>query len=391
MIKLSSIPKLLSEIFILYYFWYQVAYEPIPYMSQTMCVVILVTLAGCFIKRPFSLEQLVPRELTRSWLAYGIISLAIGIIVAIDYNSFGYGMILYFSSWLFCTMLCIQINEIGSYEWVFKCIALVTILLCISAFTSGGLQYDRIVLGSRDNSNTIGLILFFGIASELLLIKDNIKSLIINLVLITLNLITIVLTGSRKALLAGVILIFVWFFFVMRPRVRKFGLFGKAIFYAIILAAIYGVVYYMQNMYVNTIMYSRFINVSGDHSFRERLSFYSEGWKMFLSSPLWGVGYKQFEAYSVRHTYSHSTYIELIACTGLIGVFLFFAPIILSIKTYIRNLKCAVDKNCVLWGFILLIIFFLGFTVIWQYDLMTMMFISMFFSFVRFEMGYQTN
>lgn len=56
-----------------------------------------------------------------------------------------------------------------------------------------------------------------------------------------------------------------------------------------------------------------------------RHEMYQEGWKMFWSSPVAGVGWSQFRVKFWAGLYSHSDYMEPLATTGLVGFILYQA------------------------------------------------------------------
>lgn len=62
-----------------------------------------------------------------------------------------------------------------------------------------------------------------------------------------------------------------------------------------------------------------------DQSAMERLSAYSQAWRLFLSSPIFGHGIGSFEylADTMDHLYPHSMLLELLVSTGLAGTLLF--------------------------------------------------------------------
>ena len=70
-----------------------------------------------------------------------------------------------------------------------------------------------------------------------------------------------------------------------------------------------------------------------------RLGFYKEAWDHFKTHPVFGIGYNQFRVYNAGGYYSHSTYAEILADGGVVGIILFFAPHIWCVLNLIKIAK----------------------------------------------------
>ncbi len=66
-------------------------------------------------------------------------------------------------------------------------------------------------------------------------------------------------------------------------------------------------------------------------STEDRYEAWRVGFELFRDSPIWGVGYGQFNAY--HHLTAHNTYVLALAELGIVGAFLFSMLIWISIKT----------------------------------------------------------
>ena len=63
----------------------------------------------------------------------------------------------------------------------------------------------------------------------------------------------------------------------------------------------------------------------GESSAQTRISMYKQAWGLFLSHPVFGVGFGTYYFYSGRYAYTHTAFMELLACTGLLGFILYYA------------------------------------------------------------------
>jgi len=68
-------------------------------------------------------------------------------------------------------------------------------------------------------------------------------------------------------------------------------------------------------------------------------------WLMNLKTFFFGVGYDNFRLFSEFRTYSHSTLLELLSCTGIIGFILFIGFLFLLSRKFIFLYKNAYDQE----------------------------------------------
>ena len=93
----------------------------------------------------------------------------------------------------------------------------------------------------------------------------------------------------------------------------------------------------------------------------------------FLENPLVGIGFDQFRVVSVYKAYSHSTYAEILACTGIIGTIIYFSIYISIISKLIKILVIRKndlsDQRAKLMLVAMVVMIFQGIGVIHYYDL----------------------
>jgi O-antigen ligase len=144
---------------------------------------------------------------------------------------------------------------------------------------------------------------------------------------------TIILTGSRKSLLAASLLLVYWLLFSFSGALKNITITRRANTIIIVVFAIICFSYFIMPVFEDSVMLQRLTSLFGQGD-STRTGMYKEAYEFFLSSPLFGIGYKNFELLSIYGTYSHSTYAEALACTGILGVILYFsAYITMAVKT----------------------------------------------------------
>lgn len=135
-------------------------------------------------------------------------------------------------------------------------------------------------------------------------------------------------TGSRKTTAAIIVLVVGWLTFTLSyGHVMLNMIIRIAIVIGLLVASGWGLMYVLEN----TVVGKRFAELTqrGSGSIvmgveeDVRADMYRAGFDMFKQNPIFGVGFAQYQVYYWKGAYSHSDYIEPLACTGLVGFFLY--------------------------------------------------------------------
>lgn len=62
-----------------------------------------------------------------------------------------------------------------------------------------------------------------------------------------------------------------------------------------------------------------------------------DAFRVFLNHPIFGVGLDNYRFFSVFSMYSHNTYAEILACTGIVGGIAFIAVIFSPLKVIVKE------------------------------------------------------
>lgn len=227
-------------------------------------------------------------------------------------------------------------------------------------------------MSPHNNPNTLGMMMIAGI----FFLTHNRDKLLHwffgKMILVLAFLYVIVLSGSKKCLIAGFILILFWMLsyirneFSTRMRLKRF------LSFLVIFLGIGAAIIYFVNFFSDTPIFTRFVLFFTENGSKSRLEFYSEAFDIWKQHPIFGAGYFQFMVLNSRGMYSHSTYAEILSCSGIVGCLIFFIPII---RLGIRLIKNVFDKSKKEMKYnnqMLLIIFvvelLMGAVQIWYYD-----------------------
>lgn len=209
--------------------------------------------------------------------------------------------------------------------------------------------------GMTGNANTMGFVMLSSIWGCIMLWQsESVKrsgcvGRLVLLCLIVLFSHYIIQTASRKSLLVAVILLFAWFVWLIPGRFSFKSVFIASA--ASLLLVIVGVVvfgYIMKDTYMGQrlLQWSDAGRGSLSAGFRENVRYllYVEGWNMFLEHPIAGIGLSQFAHHFFNlyyvELYSHSDYMEPLACTGLVGFILYHGFAFSVTLRLIRLLRC---------------------------------------------------
>ena len=188
----------------------------------------------------------------------------------------------------------------------------------------------RYTISTEKNPNALGMSFALGIWSVLNLYQKKKIPLIFVGLFIGAFLYCIILTGSRKSLIATGLIIGIWLLFCFIPQMKREG--GYKGFFTFILMTIIVTIlgHFFINQFTDSIIANRMNELAYETSEGERSNLYRVGYELFLQNPLFGMGFQGFKyAYG---SYSHATLVEIPVSGGIIGTILYFSVYYISIK-----------------------------------------------------------
>lgn len=208
-------------------------------------------------------------------------------------------------------------------------VAGVLLASAVSLVSSGGNVVGRFS-GTFVNPNTYGLVLLMGVGGLLLLPARTKISLFVRTGLLALFVWQIALTGSRKAILATVVLLSVYALVTLRSNLHK-PLRAMTLAVIIAIAGVATVGWLQTTPYWYRIE-NLFLFMLGEEvdegSVYSRADFIRAGLSLWERAPLLGLGADQYRYHlptlGLRETYSHSNPIEILVNFGLAGFVLFY-------------------------------------------------------------------
>ena len=282
----------------------------------------------------------------------------------------------YIQNLLTAVCLLVICNADGNIYFPVKTIAYTAFFMAVKTIFWGHLlRYGRYTFAPGLNPNAFGIIMLMGIFCFFVLsIGKRPAFLLFSLTAIGFILYGVMLTGSRKTLLGILLFIGIWFVTQFIPALyRKSPILCITVTFASIMT-VAGLLLIFWQPLSETPMVQRLMHFSDESGNIVRLSMYGTAIDLLLQHPLLGIGFNQFQFIGGFGFYSHSTYAELLSCTGIIGTIVYGAVFIIMITHMVQAYRAAsrdrAARSGVMLSFgFLAVILFLAVGIILFYEL----------------------
>lgn len=277
------------------------------------------------------------------------------------------------------------------YAWIASAVVLTTAII----FTGGTvIAGGRVTISEELNVNTLGIFMTFAVWAVLYFISNtriSIVNAIVSICLIAAFLYVIILTASKKSIVITVLLIAVWGLWCFRPILKRMSITQKLLITLGFAIVVFFIVREFSIFFneASVLLLNRLENVKG--STVQRTALIRDALLVFLKNPGLGVGWNNYKYYSIYGMYSHCTYVEILACTGMIGAVLGTVMSVVSLKglfLYIKFNKYSANlglKN--VWMVVLLIVLLIdGATQIIFYNANLLIIVHLLFAYSELQM-----
>lgn len=334
---MSILINKLSQYSIVIYLFYLLWYKEIAGDVFVILYggVILCTILTLLALHKGALQILYMPKGLRWQYVFCLYCLVTGFFVAKDSYVLIKSLITYFSFLTICYLICINFNTRRESKWLFDSIIGISIISCLCIIFIPFDYYNGIIvktLGEHNNPNSLAVVMFAGIFSLLIKYNGSLKSFFSIILLYIPFMYTIIQTGSKKGLLSGIILFILWLHIIRKNDMAYMTKIKKIVINITMVFLTSASIFYILYYFVNTASWHRLELIFSSTSTLSRISYYDEALEFFLDSPIMGIGFAQFILNSKLGRYSHSTYAEVVACTGIIGTIIYFYPIFMCGK-----------------------------------------------------------
>ena len=331
-------------LFFNYYCFYILRGSFIPYGTPIFYgVAIACVLATIFQEKVSFSNEII------CWIVYTVLSLVTAVF-AINMQTAINGIGEYIRRLVLIMMIAYICEKEGSVKFAIRVLA-VTAVACAASCLIMNVDVSKkleLESGANISTNDIGSIMAFGCFAVLFAFglkehKGVIKAVIkIGYIIVAVS--VIFLAGSRKSILAILILFALIFLLCGRDFLKNISTLQFVLVLLLIGGAVIFVYYYLLPNVENTNMYLRIWGRNAEdtvESDQGRLDLYSQALQEFGDHIICGMGFNNF---SIKHSsYTHSTYVEPLACSGIIG-FLYLAPYVMILVKQIKLIRLYRDN-----------------------------------------------
>lgn len=333
----------LLGIFLNYYCYYVITGSFIP--GGTM--IFFATACGCVALDIYQQRSVhISREIW-CWLLYAVLSLLTTLFITIDSNSIDFidDILKYVQRLMIIMMVAYICERERSIRFGLQLMAITAVAASVSVLmVTDDIQRKLSISSGADlSANDIGAIMSFGCFSVLFAFGKRSHSSLISAAGKTLGVISclcvIFLTGSRKSITAVVIMLVLLILLCSRDYLRNFD--GRKFLTVLIVGV---AAYFFVNRYLlpyanQTNLYTRLFGRGAEAASESddlRVDLYRWALQEFFSHPLFGMGFNQYvKEYG---NYTHSTYAEPLACSGLLGL-LYLYPYFSLVKNQLYLIR----------------------------------------------------
>ena len=294
--------------------------------------------------RTFDINRIITKE-SALMIAFMLYILLVGLVFAPNKKSHITQWVTSFEYMLLMIVISSLIVNSGmeSFHLLLLTVAIILIvMLLLKPVNYKGT--NRLSVAAGVNPNSLGMSFTEGIWIILYFQQKKKKSLIISFGAIIILCYGIILTGSRKSLIASGIIVAFWYLFCFLPDVMKKNSEWKPIILigSVLMIAIIGIIFF--RLYSGSDMASRMEDLQSETESGSRSDMYTFGWGLFQRNPLFGLGFQGFKYY--YHSYSHATLVEVPVSGGIVGSIIYYASYFVSIRKIIYLLKfCRAKKE----------------------------------------------
>lgn len=332
----------LSEIallgyFLNFYFFKNITGHLIPFGSYVFWGLAVLGMLVSAYKEPikFSID-------IKCWIGYFLFSVAT-IPIAYDKIYAINGLRDFFQRLLVIIIIAYICEKEKSINYAIRLMAITAVACAISSLLMATDFKQKLTMssGATISTNDIGSIMAYGCFVVLFAFgvgeKSRLHTTILKVAYIIAAIVVISVAGSRKSIIAIIIIFATMFLFCGRyyfKRMTTTQFVGTLFVLAI---AIYFVWVYLLPNYEDTNLFVRTAGRRAEstaESDEGRINLYLSAFSMFWDNIFFGVGFNNF--IYIQGLYSHSTYAEPLACSGLFGSILYLGPYVYMLVNQIR-------------------------------------------------------
>lgn len=313
----------------------QFVFFQLPYGMLMLGIAVLLTFVLVYINNSFVLRDELSIE-SIYMLCFMVYMLFIGLLFSQDINEHLAQWITSLEYFVILIIISSIITHSGTNSFYYLLLVEAAILAVV--FIRKPVDYQgRYSISLDMNPNGLGMSFATGIWAILYLYQKKKISLIIVSAITVLFTYCILLTGSRKSLIAAGLTVFLWIVICFIPNTKRKEGYQVLLSFFFMLILMFAVNRFFLSQYVDSKISSRMNNLLYEVSEGNRSDMYRNGFELLKENLLFGMGFRGYA--NVYGGYSHATLVEIPVSGGIIGALLYFYIYYISIKRVIKIYK----------------------------------------------------
>lgn len=315
-----------------------------------------------------------PVQMPKEFFFYSLFILwcLTGYLVAINRTAFwGYWTLILQINVLFLCFVFL-VSRIGHVNHVFAALLTVSVLLLVRAFFDPSLEFDlgqenaKQLSIERTGPNAIGYLMmagFFAIAFFFERARTFKWRMVLGGAAFCLSC-GLVWAASRKAFMTSLLFFGLWLTMCYIRNIWEKP--GRIFVIGLLVVFVtWGTNFVLDNTFLGMRM-QQYESVETLYEKNKRFKMMAEGWSMFLSSPVIGVGLAQYAIHSSFGKYAHSDFFEVLSTTGAVGTLIYLGFYIVlwtrlaKLRRRLRSKRYRYDVNLLRAIFICVVVIGLG-------------------------------
>lgn len=376
--RYSRVLKILLTLLLIYEEWYLEKYSALPFVLQILAILII----GFTILNSYgSLYYYISNKTFLLWFIFGAYSALTAIFFSQEPIFALNSLSKYFSFLIISFCAGVVSHKTRDLEWLRRAMIIVSCMCAFTAIFNGrpyknGMYYVT-TMSEYNNPNNLGLMMSIGTYFMLMpRKKQSIFSWAVRILLSVSFIYVVVNTGSRSSLLCCITIVVFSLYSHLRSVSgdAKNRFFKRVTLILACLCAFFVVANIVTSFSGTGTGLNRLIERFNSDSFGGRTTLYDAAWEYFLQHPIVGIGYNCFRVVSGYGFFTHSTYMELLSCTGTVGFILYMWPVYNGLKYAIYSMRENQGSKIILVSMLLIS----GFFGILFYNIVFMMLLYLF-------------
>ena len=284
----------------------------------------------------------------KCWIGYFLLSVAT-IPIAMSKKDAINGLVEYLQRLILIILIAYICEKEKSIIYAIRLLSITAAACAVSTLLTMNDFRQKLTVssGAHISTNDIGSLMAYGCFAILFAFgvgeRSRLHKTILKIAYIIAAVVVISVAGSRKSIIAIFILFIAMFLFCARDYFKKMTMLKFIGILILCAVAFYFVYTYLLPNYEETNLFARTAGRGVEHTARSdegRINLYILALKDFWNNIFFGLGFSNF-AYNHGGVYSHSTYAEPLACSGLVGL-LYLVP---YIHILVNQIKLSFRKS----------------------------------------------